>query len=603
MRLAGFLMGLLVACVFLRTLSTPIDYDLWFDLRMGQEIAETGAIPHHATFLASARTFQAPYWVNDEWGFAYLSWQLYHHFGLPGLAVAKSAVIALLALLLCLGCRRAGLASWAMVGLVATELWMVQGRFMLRPQLVTDVFLAFQSLLLLRPPRRLAWGLFALYAVWTNLHGGMVAGLAVLGAVWVGSRLQRRFGLCLLAAALGALVRPDSWQIYAYVYDHFAGRAEMMQNNLEWLPIPLETYLGGPGLFLLLLAIGFGLAAWKRKLVPGELLACLGLTFMAARHNRAVGELGAAGTAFVARAWAPFLPDWRRANLVTAALLVGVICLGPATADWQRTDFPPQVYPVGLLDYLEHHPPRGTLFNSYHLGGFLVFERAPAVVHGMTITYPNQLLRDYLAMLDDPSRQKELVEKYAVGAFLLHYTSPEEAHGRLARRLWDDPDWSLVAFDDVGVLYMPSTEPGYRALNPALPDPFPGGTRAARPELEAKLRQSPESPLAWRLLGQLELREHHWSQALEAYDRSLQLEPRQLDGWLGRAQARLALQDAGGALSDLKQAVSLRPDSGVAHYNLAVLYLKQNNPAQARSEAEKAAQLEFAPARKLLEQL
>lgn len=605
MRVARLLIGLLAACVFLRTLSPPVDFDLWFNLRMGQEIAETHTIPHYSSYLGSANTFEAPYAVNDEWAFCWLSWQIYQHAGLPGLAVAKSLLLAVLAVVLCLGCRQAKLAGWAMVILVVAELFMVRGRFMFRPQLLTDVFLALQSLLILRQPKRFPWIAFGLYVVWTNFHAGMAAGIAVLGAVWVGSRFGKKEGLVLLAAVIGSLMRPGSWRIYQYLFLHVGGgrMTEMMQNNLEWLPIGPGDFLGAPGLFILLMLVGFGLALRRRSLVPGHLIACLGLLWTAARHNRALGELGAGTTAFIARNWSPVLPESRPANLLIALVLAGVLCLGPGTSDWNRTEFPRDTYPEGAVRYLGQHPVQGTLFNSYHFGGFLVFRHAPAMVHGMTPTYPNQVVFDYVSMLEEPARQQELIDKYSIGAFLLHYAEPGEAHNLLVRRLAQDPDWSLVYFDDVCMLYVPRTEHAYRAVNPGLEDPFTGALEAARAELEARLREDPGIVLAWSLLGQLELRERHWAEAEKAFTAALTLYENDLNARLGRAQARANLGDAGGALDDLKHAVAFRPNSPVAHYNLAVLYHNQNMQSEARKEAEKAARLNFPPAEKLLEKL
>ncbi len=608
MRLPVLLIGLLVACVFLRTLSTPLDYDLWFDLRMGREIASTGSIPHYETFLASATRFEPRYWVNDEWGFAWMSWQIYHAFGLPGLAVAKSGLLASIALVLCLSCRAVGLPPWATVLLVSLELWMVQSRFMLRPQLVTDLLLAVQTWLVLRQERSerllLPAQVAFLYIIWTNMHGGLMAGLAVLGALWVGSGFRKVYLFSLLAALIAGLVRPDGWQIYLYVLDVFA-RKEMMEGNVEWLPISLTDWLGAPGLFLVFMVGGF-VVAWKSgRFRPGHLIACAGLVYTAARHNRAIGELGAATTGLVAHAWGPWLPDKKSLNFLALILLAGVLLLGPGERDWNRSDFSPQLYPERALQFLRAHRVPGTVFSSYHLGGYLVFREAPTFIHGMTSTFPESLMRDYLGSLQDPVRQEEVLGKYSIGSYLLHYTDPSEAHSWLAGRLARDSRWSLAYFDDQVVLYVPTALglPGYRAVNPVLADPFPGGTAAARPELERKLAEDPQSRLGWLLLAQVEAREELWQSAVRAYSRAIELDSRYFAAYLGRGQARMALVDAGGALSDLKQAVALRPESGVAHYNLAVVYLNLNKPTDARREAEKAARLKFEPALRLLERL
>ncbi len=89
-------------------------------------------------------------------------------------------------------------------------------------------------------------------------------------------------------------------------------------------------------------------------------------------------------------------------------------------------------------------------------------------------------------------------------------------------------------------------------------------TEAAANALEAQIRaiwQSAASPAVQLLLarGARELNEGNATAALDSFDAALDLEPELLEGWRARAQARLRLGDAAGAVRDIQELLRREP--------------------------------------------
>ena len=92
--------------------------------------------------------------------------------------------------------------------------------------------------------------------------------------------------------------------------------------------------------------------------------------------------------------------------------------------------------------------------------------------------------------------------------------------------------------------------------------------------LEAQIRglwRDAASPALKLLLsrGQRELGENATNDALDSFDAALDLDPNLLDGWRGRAQARLRLGDPAGAARDIAEALRREPRNFAAWMDLS----------------------------------
>jgi hypothetical protein len=268
---------------------TIADPDLWGHVRFGQDILRTGVIDRADEY--SYRT-HGQRWFNHEWLSEVVFAGVYDRSGPAGLIVFK-VFVGLLILGLCLAhLRRHGLGPYRSVLLLVLS--SVPFRFGLgtvRPQIFTYLFLAVELLILASavPGREhRLWALPLLLVAWVNLHGGVLAGLAILG-LWIAARgvghlgdgtgppLRRlaavlQLGLLGVTCCLALSLNPyRSGLVRFLLRTATAPRPEIT----EWTPLGLTSLPGV--LFLGLLVIGvFGVAGSDRR--KAEAIPVLGLS-------------------------------------------------------------------------------------------------------------------------------------------------------------------------------------------------------------------------------------------------------------------------------------------------------------------------------------
>lgn len=123
---------------------------------------------------------------------------------------------------------------------------------------------------------RARWWLVPVFALWVNLHGSFVLGLALLGAVVVGAAIDNRslpraelaaVGAA-LAGCLGALVSPVGWRLLWFPF-HMMDRGEALDRVSEWASpsfrSPVEQLFLVP---LILMVVAASRRARWRCLVP-----------------------------------------------------------------------------------------------------------------------------------------------------------------------------------------------------------------------------------------------------------------------------------------------------------------------------------------------
>src|SRR5208282_2428609 len=215
------------------TARSATDPDLWWHLRTGQWIVETGHVPHSDPF-SFTRAGHA--WVSHEWLSEVVFYELWKQAG-PSALIVYSAIITTAGfLLLYLRCLLSGArAHWAAAAtalgaLAAAPSWGV------RPQMFTFT-LASVLLWLIEAgevrPRLLLW-IPPLFLVWLNLHAGFALGPALLLAYGAGLIMETALGntpwqqarpillrvLLLLLACLALVpLNPSGTQLYRYPFD------------------------------------------------------------------------------------------------------------------------------------------------------------------------------------------------------------------------------------------------------------------------------------------------------------------------------------------------------------------------------------------------
>jgi hypothetical protein len=171
---------------------TIADPDLWGHIRFGQDIVRTGSIIQIDSY--SYQTDGQP-WMNHEWLSEVIFGSLYNQAGPTGL-IAFKVLVSLLIIGLCNAhLRRNGLGPFpTMLLLLLISITFRMGLGTIRPQLFTYLFFLVQLLVLTKGSmerEHWLWVLPILFRGWVNLHGGVLAGIGVLG-MWIAVRIVVR---------------------------------------------------------------------------------------------------------------------------------------------------------------------------------------------------------------------------------------------------------------------------------------------------------------------------------------------------------------------------------------------------------------------------
>ena len=280
-----------------RTIADP---DLWGHVLFGGDLIRTGRVvrPDPYSYLTAGKP-----WINHEWLAEALFYLAYRAGGATGLVLLKMAVGLTAMGLVLAHLRRRGLSTLHAVLLLFLAFTLASvGTSTIRPQIFT--FLALVLLLLALDAAdhgrtRWLWSVPVVFAAWVNLHGGFLAGIALL-LVWGGAHvlaaaLRRRrgqphggpallvVGVTVAGGVLATLVNPYGFRLWSFLLQTATvARPEIT----EWSQTALATWEGACYLILLALCAYAMFVRGRRPELPG-LAIFLSLAFgalTAVRH-------------------------------------------------------------------------------------------------------------------------------------------------------------------------------------------------------------------------------------------------------------------------------------------------------------------------------
>lgn len=613
----------LLTVLFLWSLAPLAGFDFWYYLAVGRDILRSGSIPWAQTFLGTTSVYGFGKHADAAWLSYLLTYLVYLAGGFLGLALLKSALLTGTTAVVYWCNRRLGMAPFWAAAWSALGLWSIRGRFEMRSYLFTDLCLALLVAILIqaeqgRRTRRLALELAFLFAIWSNLHQGILAGFVVIGC-WTlfGRRTwKERVGLSALALSC-SMLKPHALNFPAFLYDHFAN-SSAIEGVIEWAAPGWDILLFQTGLFYATLATAVAVRArrgWKAGLLPPWSFGLTALFFaaLAARSIRSISELLPV-VCPLAAAYFPPLPDNLRLRAVVA-LLMGSL-LWSTYPGWQPDDLKvAKGYPDALVaalprsDGKEHQ-----IFNSFEFGNFLIFRDVPPFLHGMTSLYKEQLITDFQSVLNPTPRRWEILKRFKVDSALLHHPTDQDATLDLVETLSRSPEWKLELWDDSGLLFLRGERE--EGLTEVQPWRSPAWTDESEAEAElTRLLSRRPSALAHLLLSQILLKRGDLEQALVQAKASVGLSPAFYPGWVQLGLCYARLDDPQGVKLASEQGVRAAPSVAAARFNLglALLQQAQREPQplsnwhrlQASYQARRALWLDpgFTPARQLLEAL
>ena len=461
----------LLISIFVMAAQEITDPDFFWHLRTGQLIWETRSIPRQDPF---SYTVQGRSWIAHEWLTEALLFGLYSLVGQRGLILAFALLISLTFGLVYLQCPgRPYLAAFLVLlsALTSAISWGV------RPQMLS-LFLSALTLYILHK-RRCLWLLPPLMALWVNLHGGYLLGLALFcpyiigqAATYLRERRRkdydhlRQLSLVFLLSGVATLLNPHGWRILSYPFGTLGSQA-MQAYIAEWFS-PDFHYARFQPLALLILLLFATLALSKLPADLTDMLLLLPFGYAALRSARHVPLFAVVAAPILSNHLASLWEgSWlqkrlsqkgqTRPNLRLCALnwflLLLILCAGSFKAALslkENEGLQRQTFPVAAVDYLEGEE-RGNIYNLYHWGGYLIWRLYPewqVFIDGRADVYGDAFIQEYLEVYQVRRGWRDILDKHKVDLVLIDRGSA------LATLLDEDRDWQKAYEDELAVLYM-----------------------------------------------------------------------------------------------------------------------------------------------------
>jgi len=456
--------------------------DIWWHLKTGDYIRATGALPDTDPFsylpAVDSVEPERPLLILRQYWLAQVVYSLAHDaFGLAGIIWLRGALCAGMVLAAAMFLWRETRGYVALLPLLPLILGL---RVMLEDSDRPHLFVFASTLLVVmllegctRTGRH--WPLYLLpplQLLAAQLHPGFAVGTLVIWiyavcAGWESRLYETRRQLLVLSGGclLFFFLNPNGVHLVPSLFGNAFGVEAV--DTLEFQsPLGIWRYVASdPGWLacagLLLLALpAFALLLMRRCWSASIVL--LALMLAAVFSMRYIGFFVPVAAVFagleLGRSSAGKIPRWGEgllaAGIVSVALIPAVFP-GHANRGKIHQLLQPGYFPVLAADFLARDDIRENLFNFVAWGGYLEYRLWP---HLLVFTDTRMLTREAVAahreIINDTPSGREFMQRQAINTVIL---PPLDIYSGevypLVRRLGDDPQWSLVHFDDTALIF------------------------------------------------------------------------------------------------------------------------------------------------------
>ncbi len=632
------LLALLALFLFLNAYGKQyLDSDIFWALKAGELINSGAGVPQTDPF---SYTFGGSKWIDFTWGF-----QVIAHFfhsslgGFTGLFILQLLVLSttfffLYRTLRLLSPKRMWLV-WAIIFSVFAASHL---RFVIRPHIFAYLFIILYFYILtlaeVRGRPRYLYLLLPLGLFWVNIHSSFILGFFIVGAYASGALIDllrpsskpapRNSVIALIIATvllpLVSIINPYGIELVIFPLVHMGGEnSDALRYIGEWMPINLVKYLLNlyplPFHNFVIKGFFFALAAalisnW-RSIRTRDLILTAAVLYMAAQHARwmiifvffaapiiagnfsrsATPESGDSGS----RVWPGAL-----AALVTLIVCVMTIHYYSFVKERRAYGVGPidGFFPEGTVAFMKANKLQGNIYNEYIYGGYLIYSypEMKVMIDGRTPTVYSSYFFWTTRMYDREASWARLTTDLGLTSALI------QIEDRFCNKLWENPEWTPVSFDDVSVLYLKDLplnreiieKWGFRELMPCRSDSEyvpPTGDEALL-TMREELRSIPDYgvPVArrHRLLGLIDMElggEYLKEGEAELKKAALITKNPTVHYALGLSQVELESYDK--AIKTFESIIKRERGFSDAYYGLGVAYYRMKNYEEASDYLEK----------------
>ena len=480
--------------------------DTGFHIRTGAHVWETRTIPATNTFAHSTPDH---HWYLQQWAPATLFYLVYTHFGTSGLICLKALLCAAIYLLLLNLCQRwqpetihrQSIIPYLVVTIIVV---MSRDRFLVRPFLFSALLFTLLLQQCQKNDNNPKWhylGMPLLMTLWANIHAGVAYGFVLLCTLAAGEWFEHALRLGknkqsptgplkptylvsqhLLMKPLGILIagltcalsleliNPNGIKVAMVPLDMFL-TPFWQENTIEFFPPTLGKHPLFFASIFSLLCLGW----YQRQSITLDrwLITLLVFVFLAWRSMRSILFYGlvAAPLATLLLGRIKLLTEETQTQFLTpfnkTLSLLGlwgflIVFIYPKDPVYRPgVGYEPTFYPAEIYHLIETELPPQNFFHDMRYGGSMLWFLYPnhrPFIDGRGTCYAIDFWKqDYIPTLRGDGRWEKVFERYDITAALLPMNS-EGSPPKLARILWNRPDWALLAFDNHGLLFAKHTE-------------------------------------------------------------------------------------------------------------------------------------------------
>ena len=461
-----------------------VDGDAGWHIRTGQYILDHHAVPHQDLYSFSKPG--AP-WFAWEWGSDVLFGWLQRVAGLKGVVLFTGILLATFSLTLIRRMMWRGVHLFVAIGVALLAVGSASIHFLARPHIFTLLFLSITVWMVesdRENPSRRIWLLVPLTILWTNLHGGFLALIALLGLTAVGTGLEAwsageawgglwwrnavRYAALTAACAAASLVNPYGYHLQVHMAAYL--RSDWIKSVIQEFMSPTfrnENMMQFEALLMVGLIVAGALLRRKRIVEALWIVFFAHMSLSSVRHVpvyvTVVCPVVAYGLAGWWKAWthgaakkslpailnqiaADSAPAFRRTSIWPFAVVLGLALTG-APIPWPK-DFPDIDFPIQIVHAHAAEILASRVLTTDQWGDYLIYinPKQKVFVDGRSDFYGPETGDQYIHLVNGAPEWRETLRKYDFNLTLLPKELP------IVQLLQTLPDWRVVADDGKRIL-------------------------------------------------------------------------------------------------------------------------------------------------------
>jgi hypothetical protein len=461
--------------------SLNVDGDLPRHLTMGEFVLQGGMYGIDTFAYTKTGPYEGMEWLSQ------VALAVAHRVGgLAGVVILAGLVIATVVALVVLFMRRSGVDPLLayLVGTVAAVGASVH--WVPRPHIFTFIFLTSLLFFLEFGSRKRVWLFVPFFALWANMHGMFILGLAILG-VWASGALleawlangdarsawlgrARYAGSALGLGVVGIMLNPRGPLILRGI-TQCLGDDYIFTNTAEFQSLNFHSLYGRLVLIGLLGLIA--LFAIRRERPPFTRL--LAILFMLAGGLTSARLMPLFALFALPLLAVEFDPMWRNARfgrrfanvrkvfeggeamarpgLYAPFVAVAMLALGPLHGRIGGTQlvadrFDPSFFPVEAVEFARANGIEGRLYNDFVWGGYLLYAwpEQQIFIDGMTCFLGSDIMRSYMGILSLSPGWRGEMQRWGMTVALVR---PNDS---LTAALLESGEWTTRYQDETAIL-------------------------------------------------------------------------------------------------------------------------------------------------------